>query len=105
MTFRPSILSRASSSLIAISAVILTSTYGKLVSRESREPVGYWLTGFVLSNLSQLAYLSLEWRLDVLMFLVALGMLLLTCIACAIAFAWLGLRVFGSRIAFWRNVM
>ena len=105
MTFRSSFLSRINSRLIGISAAISAVAYARLVSRERPDFVSYWMMYSVLSTFSQLGYLSLGLRLDILILLAALGMLMLTCIAFAVAFAWLGLRVFGSRMAFWRNVM
>ncbi len=105
MTFKPSLVSRINSIIIAISAAISAVVYTKLALRERREAHVYYLTGFVLSNLSQLAYLSVGWRLDFLLLFVSLGMLVLTAIISAITLAWLGLRLFGSKMAFWKNVM
>lgn len=105
MTFRPSLLSRINSMIIAISAVISGVVYMKLALRERREAPVYYLTGFVLSSLSQLAYLSLGWRQDFLLLFVSLGILLLTAIISAVTLAWIGLRLLRSKMTFWKNVM
>ncbi len=91
--------------IIAISAVISGVVYAKLAIRERQEALVYYLTGFILSNLSQLTYLSLGWRQDFLLLFVSLGILLLTAIISAITLAWIGLRLLASKMAFWKNVM